>query len=139
MSKMSFPRVFVFTALSQSFGRILSQRLQQTISQRFVRQLFDCDQRFVHQLLNLIERIAISADSSCCREIETAGKDRQSPEQRAFLLREQFVTPVDRGAERLMPATASSQKPETVRKAVPNFSGSQRFDPGRCEFNGERE
>ena len=99
----------------EPLGTVPPQRFEQPIPQLLVVKLFDCQQRLVHELLNMIERIALGPDCFDSGQIKAAGENRQPSEQFAFLLGQQIVAPVDRRSQCLMSSTPSGQKPESIR------------------------
>ena len=103
MSKMSLPCIVFFTCFGEPFRSVLPQCFEQAIAQLFVRKLLDRDKRFVDELFDVIQWIAIRPDRLHRRQIEAARKNTQSPEKRAFFLRKQIVTPVDRRSQSLVP------------------------------------
>src|SRR5438874_10338674 len=104
MSKMSLPCLVLFAYFDEAFRTVLPQCFEQAITQLFVGKLLHRYERFVDQLFDVIQRIAIRPNRLHCRQIKTTRKNTQSPEKRAFFLRKQIVTPVDRRSQSLVPA-----------------------------------
>src|SRR5881392_1349698 len=104
MSKMSLPCLVLFAYFDEPFRTVLPQCFEQAITQLFVGKLLHRDERFVDQLFDMIQRIAIWPDRLHCWQIEPARKNTQSSEKRAFFFRKQIVAPVDRRSQSLVPA-----------------------------------
>ena len=113
--EMPFPCILFLTSFDEPLDAVPPQSFEQPISQRVVVELFDGHQRLVHELLDMIERIALRPDRFDSCQIKTAGENRQSSEQSAFLLTKQVVAPVDRRSQRLMASSSSGQKPKSIR------------------------
>src|SRR5437773_9993537 len=104
MSKMSLPWLVLFAYFDEPFRTVLPQCFEQAITQLFVGKLLHRDERFVDQLFDMIQRIAIWPDRLHCWQIEPARKNTQSSAEPAFFLRKEIVAPVDRRSQSRVPA-----------------------------------
>jgi len=89
------------------------------------RRPIQCDKRLGGQVCNLFEESGsgvalIAHDGVRCLEREPAGEDTQSAQQAPFRLGQQFVAPVERCAQRLMPRQLPfGPRRSTIRIAHP--------------------
>ena len=75
MHEMSLPCVFLFASFSETFGAVPPQRFEQTITQAFLARLLHGNQRFGHQLFEMIQRIGVRPERLHGSKIKTAGEN----------------------------------------------------------------
>ena len=118
-------------------GRVLADHLQQPVAGDTVA-LVALHQRLRDQRREQLERLElVGADSRAAIatdgvEVEAADAHRQPVEQRAFVVGEQVVGPVDRGAQGLVPLQAGAA--DRRSRAGTAGRGAVRISPGVITF-----
>src|SRR6476660_2924261 len=132
---MAAVQLVVLSALIESLGRVLPDRLQHPESLLLPAKQALIDQRLqrvyagVAHLLRRLERAA-------------AAEDRQSLEQEPFLFVEEVVAPCDGRAQGLLPriyAATCLEQVEPPRQAVEQLLRREHGDPGSGELERERQ
>ena len=131
-------RAFGFARFAESLERIRPRRFEQPVTRDGV--AFGEHQRLVHQCPQVIERrplvdLRILHHVLRRLEREAAGKDAQPPEHGLLVGRQVAVAPLQRGAQRLVPA---QHDPGTGREDAEAFAeaGTQTFDAQQRNARG---
>ena len=134
---------FHFARLEQPVARVLPDRLQQPVANHPVPLLGD-HQRLVHKMGQEIEHVldvnAVAATDllSCLRD-PASSKHRQPPQQHPFRLGQQFMAPVNRRLERLLPAQPGPSAIGQEAKAIVQPSGQLPDAQSRHASGGQFE
>ena len=139
------PHDLLLAAFGEPLGRVLADRLEQTVAHLGARRLGE-DQRSVDERAEMREDVrGGELLSPACRlgrgERAAAGEDREPREQQPLGGLEQQIAPVDGGAQRLLMrqrgATRAAEQPEAVVEACRDLVRRQRGHARRGQLDGE--
>src|SRR5829696_1710239 len=128
-----------FAGLLQTFTSVLADGLQQPEAV-LLHAFYDHNQRLVDQPPEQVQNVVgfnprVRTDGHGRLDSPTASEDCQAPQQRALLLLQKVITPVDRAPQCLLPRQdgppSPTEKAESVGQAASNLFRREQFDPSR--------
>ncbi len=151
-------RAVLLAGLGEPLGGVRTDGLQQPVADRAGLPAGGAEQGLVEQGLveqggeQVLDRgrvgrgavgPVLGADQVRVGEGGAAGEHGEAAQQHAFVLGEQLPAPVDHGAQGAVPvegrAGAAVEQPEPVVQPVRDLTGGQGAQPGRGQFEGQRQ
>jgi hypothetical protein len=138
----------LFSTDLELFQSVLANRLQHHKAGFTPAWLDLLRKTFIDHGCHAIEQIQIKIASGIAHGFRafqraSAHEHRESPEKLLLGGSQQIVAPVNGGAQRLLPlrhvARAAGQQLQPAGETCPHGRGRKNFDPGGCEFDGERQ